>query len=181
MSKITGKTVVITGAASGLGRAWVLGFLKDGARVVAADINEEGLAVLQSEGAYTIKTDVADDQRVKAMLALALNKTGRVDVLFNNAGIGAFTRVEELAENEFEKVIAVHLFGTIYGMRAAIPIMREQKFGRIINTISRSAEFNGAGVSAYGSAKAAIWAATRSAAKEVSDVDILINSSVIGA
>ena len=180
MSKIVGKTVVITGAASGLGRAWAIGFLKDGAKVIAADINEAGLSELQLEGAFPIKTDVSDDQQVRAIIDLALSKTGRVDVLFNNAGIGTFCRVEDFTENEFERLISIHLFGTIYGMRATIPIMREQKFGRIINTISRAAEFHTAGVSAYSSAKAAIYAATRCVSKEVSDTDILINMLIPG-
>jgi len=180
MLGIEGKTVVITGAASGLGRAWVLGFLKDGAKVIAADINEAGLAELQLKGAFPIKTDVADDQQVRAMIDLSLSKTGRVDVLFNNAGIGALSRLEDLVESEFERLISIHLFGTIYGMRAVIPIMREQKFGRIINTISRSAEYHSAGLSAYSSAKAAIYAATRCVSKEVSDTNILINMLIPG-
>jgi NAD(P)-dependent dehydrogenase (short-subunit alcohol dehydrogenase family) len=180
MSSIAGKTIVITGAASGLGRAWSMGFLNDGARVVAADVNRDGLEELRLQGAIPSATDVANERQVKAMIDLALQETGRVDVMFNNAGIGLPRRVEDLPEGEFEKIVAIHLFGTIYGMRAAIPIMRQQSFGRIINTISRGAEVNEANFSAYGASKAAIWAVTRSASKEVADTDILLNMLIPG-
>jgi NAD(P)-dependent dehydrogenase (short-subunit alcohol dehydrogenase family) len=99
-----------------------------------------------------------------------------VDVLINNAGYGSRTFVEHLADGEFERLVAVHLFGTIYGMRAAIPIMRAQDHGRIINVISRAAEGNQPGSAAYGAAKAGIYTATRCTASEVADQDILVNA-----
>jgi 3-oxoacyl-[acyl-carrier protein] reductase len=169
------RTVVITGAGSGIGQAFALGFLADGADVVGGDIEPAGLTAVASAGGHTLQGDVSVDANVRALVDLAIESTGRVDVLINNAGYGMQTRVEDLADGEFEKMIAVHLFGCIYGMRAAIPHMRAQEYGRIINVISRAAEGNAGGNSAYGAAKAGMWTASRSAANETADTDILVN------
>lgn len=176
MGELDGRTIVITGAGAGIGRAFAEGFAAEGADVVATDIVAERLEPLAHAGIITAVTDVSDDAQVRAMIDLAMDRTGRVDVLFNNAGYGSRTNVEDLAAGEFERMIAVHLFGTIYGMRAALPIMRAQDHGRIINVVSRAAEGRQPGNSAYGSAKAAMYAATRNAATEVGEADILINS-----
>lgn len=166
---------MITGAASGLGRAFAQGFLADGAAVVGTDVNEGGLADIAAQGALTARCDVSNDADVRAMIELAVGATGRVDVLINNAGYATLTAVEHLADGEFERLIAVHLFGCIYGMRAAIPVMRAQGRGRVINVVSRAAEGRTANTSAYASAKAGIFAASRVAASEVADADILVN------
>jgi NAD(P)-dependent dehydrogenase (short-subunit alcohol dehydrogenase family) len=177
---LRGKTIVITGAASGIGRALAFGFLAEGAAVLAADISEEGLAGLASRGASTQLTDVAEREQVEALIARAVAETGRIDALFNNAGYGARKRVEDTAPGSFEKMIAVHLFGALHGMRAAIPRMRAQGCGRIINTLSRAAEVSAPGQAAYSSAKAALWALTRAAAHETADCDILVNGLIPG-
>ncbi len=173
-------TIVITGAGSGIGKAFAEGFLKEGATVVAADINPQGLNSLNKLGAHTQITDVSSEKEVRAMIARAVQETGRVDVLFNNAGIGSRKRIEDLEDGEFERMVQIHLFGTIYGMKAAIPLMRKQEFGRIINTISRGAEAHFPGGSAYGAAKAGIYVATRIAAAELADSDILVNALIPG-
>ena len=174
------QTVVITGAASGIGRAWSEGFHREGNTVIAADINEVGLAELESQGVHTVTTDVTDANAVRNMIDMALDTSGRIDVLFNNAGVGIRTRIEDLSDGEFEHHVAIHLFGVVHGMRFAIPHMRKQGYGRIINTISRAAEFAAPLHSAYAAAKAGIWAASRSAAKEVEDANILINMLIPG-
>jgi NAD(P)-dependent dehydrogenase (short-subunit alcohol dehydrogenase family) len=177
---LKGQTVVITGAGSGIGRAFALGFLTDGARVVAGDIRPDGLAELRERGAITQQTDVSIRGEVEALIVRARDETGRIDALFNNAGYGSRKKISDLDEGEFERMIAVHLYGAVYGMRYVIPIMREQGRGRIINTLSRAAEVSGPGDSAYSAAKAAIWATTRSAARECRDVDILVNGLIPG-
>ena len=89
-------------------------------------------------------------------------------------------RVDDFPDGYFEHHVGVHLFGTIYGMRYALPIMHKQGYGRIINTISRNAESDVEGTSAYAAAKAGIWSATRVAANENSHYDILINMIIPG-
>ena len=173
-------TVLVTGAASGIGNALSRGFLKDGATVVAVDRNAEGLEPLAMKGATTLKVDVSDPAQVESMVETAVDKTGRLDVLFNNAGIAYRSYLVKHQPDQFEELIRINLFGPVYGMRYAIPVMRSQNFGRIINLVSRSPEAAAKGMSAYGSSKAALWAATRHIANEVLDVDILINGMIPG-
>ena len=130
------KTILITGAASGIGRAWAENFHKDGAVVFACDIQANKLSELEDLGINVVSADVSNPHSVQSFINLALEKTGSVDVLFNNAGMGFGYKVDSFPEGSFEHHVAVHLFGTIYGMRYALPIMQEQGHGRIINTIS---------------------------------------------
>ena len=178
MTAIEGRTVVITGAGSGIGLACAEGFLADGARVLGVDSKGDRLEALASKGALTMTADVSEDAAMRAMVEKAVEETGRIDVLFNNAGMGSGTRVEDLSDGEFERMIAVHVFGAVYAMRAAIPHMRRQKYGRIISTISRDAEAT-RGV-AYAAAKSALWAVSRCLAHEVADDNILVNALIPG-
>jgi len=175
---LTGRVALVTGAASGIGRAVAAGLLADGARVAGLDINEEGLTA--TEGLLRIVGDVADPAVVEKAVAQTVASFGRIDILFNNAGYGTTTRIEDLRPQEFERLVAVHLFGTVNGIRLAAPHMRAAGHGRIINTLSRAAEAAAPGSSAYSAAKAAMWAVTRSAAQELSDTDILVNGLIPG-
>ena len=177
---IGGKTIVITGAANGIGRAWAEMFSADGAKVIACAKDEEKLLELDKQGMTTVIADVSRPKEVESFINLAVHETGKLDVLFNNAGMGFGYKLEDSPDGGFENHVAVHLFGTVYGMRYAIPHMRKQGHGRIINTISRNAETNVPTTSAYAAAKAGIWSASRVAAKEVADVDILINMLIPG-
>ncbi len=177
---IEGKTIVITGAANGIGRAWAEMFFADGAKVIACDKDEEKLLELDKQGVTTVIADVSQPKEVEGFINLAVRETGKLDALFNNAGMGFGYKLEDSPDGSFEHHVAVHLFGAVYGMRYAIPVMREQGHGRIINTISRNAETNTPTTSAYSAAKAGIWSASRVAAKEVIDTDILINMLIPG-
>jgi NAD(P)-dependent dehydrogenase (short-subunit alcohol dehydrogenase family) len=178
--EVKSMTVCVTGAASGIGHAISLGFLEDGAKVVAADINIEGLKPLEDKGAITKIVDVTDFSQVKGMVKTAIEATGRLDVLFNNAGVARVRNIHEFKDDEYENVIRVNVFGPVYGIRAAIPVMRSQNYGRIINLVSRAAEAGNNRMSPYNSSKAALWSVTRSAAVENIDYDILINGMIPG-
>ena len=177
---IKDKTILITGAANGIGRAWAENFHKEGAAVFACDVQIDKLSELEERGINTFIADVSDPKAVKSFIHLALEKTGSVDVLFNNAGMGFGHKIDSFPDGSFEHHVAVHLFGTIYGMRYALPIMQEQGHGRIINTISRNAETNVQRTSAYAASKAGIWSASRVAANENRHQDILINMIIPG-
>ena len=174
------KTILITGAASGLGKAWSKKFSEEGARVFACDINEEGLIELKDLGIDTQVIDVSSAAHVQSFIESSIADTGKIDVLFNNAGMGFGHKLDSFPDGAFEHHVSVHLFGTVYGMRYALPVMQRQGYGRIINTISRNAETNVEGTSAYSAAKAAIWSATRVAANENIDHNILINMIIPG-
>ena len=142
------KTILITGAASGLGKAWSKKFSDEGAKVFACDINEEGLNELKDYEIHTQVIDVSKPEHVQDFIESAHTKSGRVDVLFNNAGMGFGHKVDSFPDGSFEHHVSVHLFA-VYGMRYALPLMQEQGYGRIINTISRNAETNAERTSAY--------------------------------
>lgn len=177
---LTEMTVLVTGAGSGIGNALARGFLDDGAQVVGADIDGRGLEPLADLGAVTRVVDVSDPDQVDEMVRAALDETGSLEVLINNAGLGFARLVVDHKPAEFEQLLRVNLFGPFYGMRAAIPVMREGGFGRIINLVSRHAESGASAFAAYGSSKAGLWALTRHAASETRDENIRINGLIPG-
>ncbi|WP_416897145.1 MAG: SDR family NAD(P)-dependent oxidoreductase [Minwuia sp.] len=173
---VQGKIIVITGAASGIGRAIAEGFHADGAVVLGADV-----AGMDGDWPFEmVRCDVADEAQVKALIDGAAERHGRLDVLFNNAGLGFRVPVGEHAPGQFEKLIAVNLFGPYYGIRAALPVMKAQGGGHIVNTLSRAAEVGGKGFAAYGASKGGLYTLTRSAAREALDDGILVNGLIPG-
>jgi NAD(P)-dependent dehydrogenase (short-subunit alcohol dehydrogenase family) len=179
-SGVAGKVVMITGAASGIGRAIAVAFAADGADVIGVDINGSALAPLEAQGVLPVTADVTEEAAVRDAAAQALDRFGRIDVLFNNAGLGGRRPITEIGEGEFERMIAVHLFGAFYGLRAVLPVMRAQGSGRVINTLSRGAEAQASGWAAYGAAKAGMLSLTRVAAAECAGTDILVNGMIPG-
>ncbi len=186
MGELSGQTVLITGAANGIGRALAEGFLADGARVVAVDVDADALASLAERGAVTVTADVADPADADRIVAACTagdgrdGGDGRLDVLVNNAGVALQRRIEDNEPGEFERVLAVNLFGPFHLLRAALPVMRRQEHGRVINLVSRNAEFTPAGLVGYNTSKAALWALTRTAARETEGTDILVNALIPG-
>jgi meso-butanediol dehydrogenase/(S,S)-butanediol dehydrogenase/diacetyl reductase len=170
------RVVLVTGAASGIGRAIADGFQRDGATVIGADIAEPDAAP-----AFEFhRCDVSDEAQVRGLVDGVADHHGRLDVLFSNAGLGFRIGIEAHEPGQFERLIAVNLFGPYYGLRAALPVMRAQGGGHVINTLSRAAEVGGKGFAAYASSKAGLYALTRSAAREALPDGVLVNGLIPG-
>ena len=181
---------VVTGGASGMGLASVMAFLAAGAKVVAADLNEEkGAALVASaDGAMAAKlrficTDVSLEADVSAMIACTVAQFGQLDVLFNNAGIGgAFGSVTELDVDDWDETFAVLVRSVFLGVKHGAKQMIEQGWGgSIINTASVAGLSGGAGPTAYSGAKAAVVNITRSLSLELANHHIRVNAICPGA
>ncbi|MGH7818512.1 MAG: SDR family NAD(P)-dependent oxidoreductase [Candidatus Binatia bacterium] len=180
--RFDGKIVVITGAASGIGAATARRFHSEGARLMLADVNEEGGAALARElggaagEAAFRKVDVSVLDEVEALMQAAVDRFGRIDVVFNNAGIGAYGKTPDLDPAVWHQVIAVDLHSVFYGCRAAIPHLRRAGGGVIVNTASISGLFADYGLAAYNAAKGAVVNFTRTAAIDHARENIRVNS-----
>lgn len=169
-----GKTILITGAASGIGRATALIFAREGANVVCADINESGVEetaeMVNKAGcqALALTIDVSKRAAVNDMIELALNGFNRIHFLFNSAG-SAIRRSKflDIDDDLFERTIDLNLKGTFYAMQAVLPHMLENKFGVIINVASMAMKRGGPGTSVhYAAAKGAVNTMTLGVARE---------------
>jgi NAD(P)-dependent dehydrogenase (short-subunit alcohol dehydrogenase family) len=169
-----GKTIVITGAGSGIGRATALIFAREGANVVCADINEDGAketaAQVNAKGkqALALKTDVSQRGQVDDMVKRALSAFGTIHFLFNSAG-SALKRSKFLDIDDalFDKTLDLNLKGTFYGMQAVLPHMLKNKFGVIVNVGSMAHRRGGPGTSVhYAAAKGAVVTMTMGVARE---------------
>lgn len=179
-TSLSGRTVVVTGAASGIGRAIAAGAHADGAVVYAADIDETGLASLSTERLVPVPTDVADEQAVHFLIDRAFDETGRIDVVVNNAGNPGQGTIEDCGIGAFERTMAIHTFSAVYTLRHAFPRMKAAGYGRVVNMLSRGAEIPNPAAVAYGTAKAALHALTRSAAQDGKAHGILVNGMIPG-
>jgi meso-butanediol dehydrogenase/(S,S)-butanediol dehydrogenase/diacetyl reductase len=179
MSKrFAGQVVVITGAASGIGAASARRFADEGATLVLGDVDCEGMAAVAKEcgDASSVVTDVSRAEDVVALLETCVDRHGRLDVLFNNAGIMGAGTLPELEPEAWQRVIDVDLNSVFYGCRAAIPHLRKQGGGVIVNTASISGIAGDYALPAYNAAKAAVVNLTRSLAIEHADQNIRVNS-----
>lgn len=180
--RLEGKATLITGAASGIGAAAARRFAADGARVMLADLNEQEGAALAAELAgggadidfYAL--DVSDRGEVEAVTQAAVDRFGRLDVVFNNAGIGGYGKVPDLDPELWHRIIDVDLHSVFYGCRAAIPHLRRSGGGSIINTASISGLLGDYGLAAYNAAKAAVVNLTRTMAIDHAREKIRVNA-----
>ena len=158
---LRGAVVAVTGASAGIGRECVLAFAREGSRVAAAARRLDRLEALATEvralGAevLVLKTDVGDAEEVRRFVQATVDRFGRLDVLVNNAGYGVRGTVEETPASAYERLMRVNYLGTVYGCQAAIPIMRRQGAGVIINVSSIVGHRALAGGAAYAATKAA--------------------------
>ena len=136
--RLDGKVAVITGAASGIGRGTVDLFVKEGAKVVAADIQDDKGARLQEQHGKAVRyvrCDVNQEGDVKAAIDLAVSSFGRIDCLFNNAGSpGPLENAETVTAESFDSVMHLHARAALFGIKHAVPLMRAQGGGSIVST-----------------------------------------------
>lgn len=177
---LAGQVAVITGGASGLGRASVELFVEQGAKVVIADVNaEQGqeLAITLGKSAVFKQTDVADAQQVQALVDFAIEHFGDLHIMFNNAGISGAVHNSFLEDDlaDFHRVIDVNLYGVMLGSRAAGRHMAKQKRGSIINTSSIAGIKPGLPLITYRAAKAGVIHYTKSIARELGAYGVRAN------
>jgi NAD(P)-dependent dehydrogenase (short-subunit alcohol dehydrogenase family) len=169
-----GKVALVTGAASGIGHAVAELFAGEGATVFASDIASPKLAY--SDGVEALKLDVTSEDDWEAAVDTIVEKTGRLDVLINNAGIIAYEPLHELEVNAWMRMIAVDQTGVFLGMREAIRVMRRQKSGSIVNISSIWGSAAVAGAHSYHAAKGAVRNMTKNAAMTYVADGIRVNS-----
>jgi NAD(P)-dependent dehydrogenase (short-subunit alcohol dehydrogenase family) len=179
MGRLEGKVAVITGAASGIGRGTVDLFVKEGAKVIAADIQDDKGARLEEElgkSARYIRCDVSQESDIKAAIELAVASFGRLDCLFNNAGAGGPRVIAtEVDAASFDEVMHLHLRAAIFGMKYAVPVMAKQGGGSIISTASVAGLQAGFGPFLYSIAKGAIVHMTKVAAADLGPLNVRVN------
>lgn len=180
MPELEGKVAVVTGGASGIGEGTVRLFASEGAKVVIADMQEaRGTALAEELGgaASFQQVEVRQEDQVKAAVDLAVSKWGRLDCIFNNAGFGGVLGpIEEVPADEFDMTMDVLVRGVFLGMKHAIPIMKSQKSGSIINTGSIAGVTCGRGPVVYSIAKAAVNHLSKVTAMELGEHNIRVNS-----
>lgn len=174
------KVAVITGGASGIGAATAQLIAGEGGKVVVVDLNEaQGHALverLDADRSLFLRCDVSDRLEVEAMIKAAHARFGRLDILFNNAGIGCFGETPDLDPEVWARVIAIDLNSVFYACRAAIPLMRAGGGGAIVNTASISGLAGDHGFTAYNAAKGAVINYTRALAIDHAKDHIRVNA-----
>jgi 3-oxoacyl-[acyl-carrier protein] reductase len=187
MNKLAGKVAIVTGAAHGIGRGIAEAFALEGADVAIADVAtaEQAQPVLDAirqngRKALFVRTDVADEQQVRAMVDSVLETFGHVDILVNNAGIFTQSLVEAMPIEDWDRVLNVNLRGTFLCTRYVLPHLLEQGGGRVINIASQLGYLGGREVAHYSASKGGVIAFTKALAREVSTRNVLVNAIAPG-
>jgi NAD(P)-dependent dehydrogenase (short-subunit alcohol dehydrogenase family) len=179
--KLKDKVSIVTGAASGIGKATAINFAREGAPVMCADVNAEGAEATARQIADTggqaasIRANVAKEDDVKEMVAQTVGRWGRLDVLFNNAGIGIGMPVTQMPVEEWDRLMGINLRGVFLGCKHAIPEMLKNGGGSIVSTASDAGLRGSAFLSAYCASKAGVILLTKSLAVEWGGQGIRIN------
>ncbi len=171
--RLEGKVCIVTGAGSGIGRATAVLFAAEGARVVAADIDSSGEGV-------THVADVSDRDQTEALAEAVVAEHGRIDVLFNNAGIGGVGDLEETTLEQWERVMRINATGVFLMSRAVVPAMIAQRSGSIVNMASAIVETGLARRVSYAASKGAVLALTKSMQVDLAPCGVRVNAILPG-
>lgn len=190
MIDYTDKVVIITGGGSGLGRAAAVSIAKQGGKLVLVDMNKDGLeeskkeilAVASGAQIETVEANVTNEEDVKNYVDFTVEKFGKIDGFFNNAGIeGKQNLTEAYGSDEFEKVVNVNLNGVFYGMKYVLKVMKEQGHGSIVNTASVGGIRGVGNQSGYAASKHGVVGLTRNSGIEYGEFGVSINAIAPGA
>ncbi|MGO2097094.1 MAG: glucose 1-dehydrogenase [Candidatus Microbacterium stercoravium] len=190
MARFSGKTIVITGGGSGLGRATAVRLASEGAQLTLVDISEDGLrdsveavrAAAADASVITVVADVSKEADVEAYVAATIEKFGAIDGFFNNAGIeGKQNPTESYTNDEFQRVLSINLSGAFLGLEKVLPHMREQKSGSVVNTASVGGIRGIGNQSGYAAAKHGVVGLTRNSAIEYGEHGVRVNAIAPGA
>lgn len=181
--RLKDKVAIVTGGGQGIGRAICLALAKEGCDAVVGDINfqtaekvAEEIRSLQRES-LAVKVDVSNSKQVNQMVEAALKEFGKIDILVNNAGTAYRGTIENMKEEDWDKVINVNLKGTFLCSRAVIKLMKKQRSGKIINLASLSGKTGGLTAGAnYAASKAGIICFTKSLAMELASCNVNVNA-----
>ncbi|HKY69239.1 MAG TPA: SDR family NAD(P)-dependent oxidoreductase [Acidimicrobiales bacterium] len=190
MQRFEGRVVIVTGAASGIGRATTERLAAEGATVVAVDRDADGLATTAKavahagttgDGVTALTGDVGDPATAAEAVALATDRHGRLDVLVNNAGILRFEHSHQVAAEDWDRVLRVNLTGTFQFCQAALPVMVAAGRGSVVNVASTAALFGHAWAAAYAASKGGVLALTRTLAVEYAKQGVRVNAVCPGS
>jgi len=175
--RIEGKIALVVGAAQGIGEAIAKRFVEEGAKVVISDVLDEvGQATAERLGGTYVHTDISDFQAAKEAVAVAVQNYGTLDIIVQNAGIYPWTLIENTTPEEWDQVCAVNLKGTFLAARAALPVMKKNRFGRMIFTSSITGPYvTSPGHGHYSATKSGINGFIKAAALEFSGYGITVN------
>lgn len=185
MRELAGRTAVVTGGASGIGRALVERFAEEGMNVVVSDVDESGIdagvaaALARGVGAIGVRSDVAQRGDVEALAAATIDAFGAVHVVCNNAGVVVGGRVEELTEEEWRWVLDVDLWGPIHGVRVFLPLLEAHGDGHILSTASTSGLGAPVFNAPYSVAKAGVIALMETVRRELDERGSPVGASVL--
>lgn len=177
MGLLDGKVAVITGAGSGMGRASVEVFVREGAQVVGADVSgaEEETAASLGDAVVPVHCDVTSEAEVEALIAGAVERFGRIDAVLNVAGIADAAEIHNIDMAQYDRIMDVDLRGVVHGTKHALRVMREQKSGNIINWSSIGGLNGSPFTGSYSAAKAGVVAISKIAAIENGPFGIRVN------
>jgi 3-oxoacyl-[acyl-carrier protein] reductase len=178
MARLSGKTAIVTGGASGFGAGIVRKFVAEGARVMIADINGDGANALAKElGAIAQQVDVSNDASVNEMAGTAIARFGRLDILVNNAGVSHMPApLDEISEADFDRVVAINIKSVYLTARHLVPHFKANKRGAILNVASTAAVSPRPRLSWYNASKGWMVTATKSMAVELAPLGIRVNA-----